>query len=83
MEENICMLWVYVGVETSKWKKIRYFYFLFLEILTDERIIFISLSFRMIEIDFDVDFIMRSINFLLTDTSYLIILYTNIKNYDF
>jgi hypothetical protein len=77
------MLWVYVGVETSKWKKIRYFYFLFLEILTDERIIFISLSFRMIEIDFDVDFIMRSINFLLTDTSYLIILYTNIKNYDF
>jgi hypothetical protein len=77
------MLWVYVGVETSKWKKIRYFYFLFLGILTDERIIFISSSFRMIEIDFDVGFIMRSTNFLLTDTSSLIILYTNIKNYDF
>jgi hypothetical protein len=49
----------------------------------DERFIFVTSSFRRVEIDFDVGFIMRPINFSLIDTSFLIILYTNIKNYDF
>ncbi len=39
--------------------------FLFLGILTDERFIFVSSSFRMVEIDFDVGFIVRPTNFSL------------------
>jgi hypothetical protein len=58
----------------------RYF---FLGILTDERFIFISSIFRRAEINFDVSFIIRHTNFSLIDTPFLIILYTNIKNYDF
>jgi hypothetical protein len=53
--------------------------FLFLRILTDERFIFVNLSFRRVEIDFDVGFIVRSRNFSLLDTIFLIILYTNKK----
>jgi hypothetical protein len=49
----------------------------------DEIFIFVSSSFRMIEIDFDVGFIVRPTNFSLIDTPFLIILYTNIKNCDF
>jgi hypothetical protein len=55
----------------------------FLGILKDERFIFISSSFRRAEIDFNVGFIVRPINFSLIDTPSLIILYTNMKKYDF
>jgi hypothetical protein len=54
-------------------------FFLFLGILTDERFIFVSSSFRRAEIDFDVGFIVRPTNFSLIDTPSLIILYTNMK----
>jgi hypothetical protein len=47
--------------------------------LTDERFIFVRLSFRRAEIDFDVGFIMRPINFSLIDIPFLIIQYTKIK----
>jgi hypothetical protein len=53
--------------------------FLFLRILTDERFIFVNLSFRRVEIDFDVGFIVRPRNLSLLDTIFLIILYTNKK----
>jgi hypothetical protein len=46
----------------------------------DKRFIFINLSFRRAEIDFDVSFNVRPINFSLIDITFLIILYTNIKN---
>jgi hypothetical protein len=59
------------------------FSFLSLVILTDKRFIFVSSSFRRVEIDFDVGFIARPINFSLIHTPFLIILYTNIKKYDF
>jgi hypothetical protein len=49
----------------------------------DGRFIFVSLNFRMVEIDFDVGFIVRPTNFSLIDTSSLIILYTNKKNCGF
>jgi hypothetical protein len=49
----------------------------------DERFIFVSSSFRRVEIDFDVGFIVRPTNFSLIHILFLIILYTNIKNYDF
>jgi hypothetical protein len=49
----------------------------------DEIFIFVSSSFRMIEIDFDVGFIVRPTNFSLIDTPFLIILYINMKNYSF
>jgi hypothetical protein len=49
----------------------------------NEAFIFVSSSFRRAEIDFNFGFIMRSTNFSLTDTPFLIILYTNIKKYDF
>jgi hypothetical protein len=55
-------------------------FFLFLGILTDERFIFISSSFIRVEIDFDVSFIVRPINFSLIDIPCLIILYTNMKS---
>jgi hypothetical protein len=55
-------------------------FFLFLGILTDERFIFISSSFIRVDIDFDVSFIVRPINFSLIDTPCLIILYTNMKS---
>jgi hypothetical protein len=45
----------------------------------DEIFIFVSSSFRMIEIDFDVGFIVRPTNFSLIDTPFLIILYINMK----
>jgi hypothetical protein len=64
-------------------EKIRYFLFLFLRILMDEIFIFVGSSFRMIEIDFDVGFIMRPTNFSFIDTPFLIILYINMKNYGF
>jgi hypothetical protein len=51
--------------------------------LMDEIFIFVGSSFRMIEIDFDVGFIVRPINFSLIDTPFLIILYINMKNYGF
>jgi hypothetical protein len=54
-------------------------FFLFLGILTDERFIFVSSSFRRAEIDFDVGFIVRPTNFSLIDTPSLIILNTNMK----
>jgi hypothetical protein len=57
--------------------------FSFLGILMDERFIFVSSSFRRVEIDFDVGFIVRPTNYSLIDTPFLIILYTNIKIYDF
>jgi hypothetical protein len=57
--------------------------YFFLWILTDERFIFVSSSFKRVEIDFDVGFIVRPTNFSLIDISFLIILYTNIKNCDF
>jgi hypothetical protein len=46
----------------------------------DKRFIFINLSFRRAEIDFDVSFNVRPINFSFIDITFLIILYTNIKN---
>jgi hypothetical protein len=46
----------------------------------DKRFIFINLSFRRDEIDFDVSFNVRPINFSLIDITFLIIRYTNIKN---
>jgi hypothetical protein len=48
----------------------------------DKRFIFVSLNFRKAEIDFDVGFIVRPTNFSL-NIPFLIILYTNIKNYEF
>jgi hypothetical protein len=69
---------LHAGLETPGWKN--KVFFSFLGILTDERFIFVSLSFRRVEIDVDVGFIMRPINFSLKDTPLLIILYTNIKN---
>jgi hypothetical protein len=76
------MLWVYAqGLETPGWKN--KIFFLFLSILTDERFIFVSSSFRRVEIDFVVGFIMRPTIFSLIDIPSLIILYTNIKNYSF
>jgi hypothetical protein len=66
----------------NAWVKNKVF-FLFLGILIDERFIFVRLSFRRVEIDFDVGFIVSHANFSLIDTSFLIILYTNIKIYDF
>jgi hypothetical protein len=55
----------------------------FLGILMDERFIFVSLSFRMTEIHFDVGFIIRPTKFSLIDTPSFIILYSNLKNCDF
>jgi hypothetical protein len=52
---------LHVGLETGGRNKV--FFFHFLEILTDERFIFVSSSFRRVEIDFDVGFIIRLINF--------------------
>jgi hypothetical protein len=54
-------------------------FFLFLGILMNERFIFVSLSFRRAEIDFNFCFIVRPTKFSLIDTPFLIILYTNIK----
>jgi hypothetical protein len=72
---------LHAGLETTGCEKqdIFPFYFLFLRILMDETFIFVSSRFRKVEIDFDVGFIMRPTNFLLIDTSFLIIVYTNIK----
>jgi hypothetical protein len=64
------------GLKTSRWKN--KIFFLFIQILTDERFIFISSSFRRVEIDFDVG--LRHTNFSLINTPFLIILYINIKN---
>jgi hypothetical protein len=72
---------LHAGLETSGSKNKGFF--LFHGILTDERFIFVSSSFRKVEIDFDVGFIARPTNFSLIDTPFLIILYANIKNYDF
>jgi hypothetical protein len=86
MEGNICTLWVYTqGLKRLGGKNKVFFPFsyLFPRILTDKRFIFVSLSCRRAEIDFDVGFIVRPTNFSLIDTPFLIILYTNIKNYDF
>jgi hypothetical protein len=58
-----------------------FFPFLFLRILTDERFIFVSLSFIRAVIDFDVGFIVRPTNFSLHSS--LIILYPNMKNCGF
>jgi hypothetical protein len=49
----------------------------------DERFIFVSLSFRKAEVDFDVVFIVRPLNFSLIDALSLIILYANMKICDF
>jgi hypothetical protein len=46
---------LHARLETPGWKNKIFF----LEILTDERFIFESLSFRRVEIDFDVGFIVR------------------------
>jgi hypothetical protein len=67
----------------NAWVEKNKVFFHFLEILRDERFIFVSLSFRRVEIDFDIGFIMRPTNFSLIYTTFLIILYTNIKNCDF
>jgi hypothetical protein len=56
-----------------------FFSFLFLQILMDERFIFVSSSFRRAEIDFEVGFIVRPTNFSRIDTPFLIIPYANIK----
>jgi hypothetical protein len=69
---------LHVGARRVKKNKV-----FFLGILKDERFIFISSSFRRAEIDFNVGFIVRPINFSLIDTPSLIILYTNMKKYDF
>jgi hypothetical protein len=74
---------LHAWLETSRWKNKVFFFFLGFVILKDERFIFISLSFRRSEIDFDVGFIMGPTNFSLIDTPFLIMLYTNIKNCDF
>jgi hypothetical protein len=68
---------LHARLETPGWKNKVFF----LEILTDERFIFVSLSFRRVEIDFDVGFIVRPTHFSLIDTPFLIILYTNIKDH--
>jgi hypothetical protein len=84
MEGNICMLLVYAwGLEMSGWKKQGVFLFLFLGILTGERFILVSSSFLRVEINFDVGFIVRAINFLLIDIPSLVILHTNLKIVDF
>jgi hypothetical protein len=67
----------------NDWVEKNKVFFLFLGILTDERFIFVSSSFRRVEIDFDVALIMRSTNFSLIDIPSLIILYTNMKNCGF
>jgi hypothetical protein len=64
---------LHVGARNIWVKKIRYFF----RILSDKRFIFVSLSFKRAEIDFDVSFIVRFINFSLHPS--LIIPYTNIK----
>jgi hypothetical protein len=77
--EYLYVVGLHAGLETPRWKNKVFF----LGILTDERFIFVSLSFRRVEIDFDVGFTVRPTNFSLIETPFLIILYTNIKNYDF
>jgi hypothetical protein len=79
--EYLHVVGLHVGLETPGWKNM--VFFLFLRILMDERFIFISSSFRRAGIDFDIGFIIRPINFSLINTSFLIILYANIKNCDF
>jgi hypothetical protein len=46
----------------------------------DERLIFVSLSYRRANINFDVGFIVRPTNFSLIGILFLIILYINIIN---
>jgi hypothetical protein len=69
---------LHVRLETPWWKNNVFFLFF----LMDKRFIFVSLNFRKAEIDFDVGFIVRPTNFSL-NIPFLIILYTNIKNYEF
>jgi hypothetical protein len=76
------MLCVYTwGLQTPGWKN--KVFFLFLWILIDGIFIFVSSSFRRVEIDFDVGFIVRPTNFSLIDTPSFVILYANMKNCDF
>jgi hypothetical protein len=72
---------LHAGARNAWVEKTRYF--LFLGILMDERFNFLSSSFRRAEIDFDVDFIMRTTNFSLIDTPSSIIQYRNKKTCDF
>jgi hypothetical protein len=69
---------LHVGARNIWVKKTRYFF----RILSDKKFIFVSLSFKRAEINFDVSFIVRFINFSLHPPS-LIIPYTNIKNFVF
>jgi hypothetical protein len=52
---------LHVGARNIWVKKIRYFF----RILSDKRFTFVSLSFKRAEINFDVSFIVRFINFSL------------------
>jgi hypothetical protein len=68
MEDLWNGIFVCCGFTRRGWKhlggKTRYFFF-FHGILTDKRFIFVSLSFRNAEIDFDLGFIVRPTNFSL------------------